>query len=535
MTAFRNVALLIFFSTSLGVSLVALDRTFRLQGEIVDDQSGKPLEARICVQNSHGETLEIEGAHSHVEYLGKRWCYVDGRFSIGTPLGGLKVEIRRGFETLPLATTIEPSSDDVIRKTFRLRRWVNMVDKGFLNGDIHAHTPLPAEAQLQMRAEDLNALTLLAGEGNRQTPFFTGKLDSNSTPRREIRVTQEVRDWQMGHLTLLNLVRMIPDYPEVGGVLESWVRPHWLMSHAIEKTHEQGGLVALSHFSNLPGAESPVNIALGLVDILELMTYDDPTQLPSHWGPWKNSGMSQAEFTVMRGIDLYYQYLNAGFRLPIASGTDKMDIDIPLGSNRTYVPTGTGMRYSDWLNGIKAGRGFITNGPILEFEIDGRTPGEAVEFDSPRTVKARVVARSILPFATLEIVQNGEVVGHKTIFVRDNPPKDGVYSMEVGADIRLERSCWVGARVADDPDNKNRILPRGLSVFAHTNPVYFYRNGAKVREEASVRYLEKYVRGTIHWFEEKPPFANPADRDEALERAKKALAVYRSLLADSAQ
>jgi hypothetical protein len=93
----------------------------------------------------------------------------------------------------------------------------------------------------------------------------------------------------------------------------------------------------------------------------------------------------------------------------------------------------------------------------------------------------------------------------------------------------LQLSSWVAARVADDPDNKNRILPRGLSVLAHTNAVYFLVNGTQVREEASIRYLERYVRGTIHWLKTGPPFANPADRDEAIRHAEKALAFYRGL------
>ncbi len=124
---------------------------------------------------------------------------------------------------------------------------------------------------------------------------------------------------------------------------------------------------------------------------------------------------------------------------------------------------------------------------------------------------------------------NGEVVGHKTIFAQNNPPVDGVYSMELDCVIELQRSSWISARVADDPDNKNRILPRGLSVFAHTNPIYFNRGGAKVREAASILYLEKYVQGTIHWLKSNPTFVNPADREEALRRAEKALAYYRGL------
>jgi len=503
----------------------------RLAVAIVDDRDGKPLAARVRITDAFGRAVEIDGDHDHVESLGVRWCYADGSLALRVPEGGATIRVWRGLETRPVEEHVAVAGDRSATRTIRLRRWVDTRREGWVSGDIHAHVPPPERAHVQMRAEDLNAVTLLAGELGHLTPRFTGRLDPVSTPGAEVMVAQEVRDWQMGHLTLLDLKTMVPGYPEVGGVLEDWVRPHWLMAHAMQAAHAQGGIVFWSHFCNLPGAESPIGVASGLVDGLELLTYDDPTHLPSHWGPWKNSGMTQAEFTTMRSMDLYYQYLNSGFQLPIAAGTDKMDADIPLGSNRTYTPTAAGHQdYATWIAGVKAGSGFITNGPILRFEVDGHLPGDRVAFDAPRTVTARATAQSILPFATAEIVQNGEVIGHKTVFVKDNPPVDGVYSMQVECRVVLDRSAWLAARVADDPDNKNRVLPRGLSVFAHTNPVYFLRGGARVREEASIRYLEKYVRGTLHWLDTRPPFAEPADRDEAVTRARQALAVYRGLL-----
>jgi len=84
-------------------------------------------------------------------------------------------------------------------------------------------------------------------------------------------------------------------------------------------------------------------------------------------------------------------------------------------------------------------------------------------------VKARVTARSILRFSQLDIMMNGRIVGHKitpvTVFHGD-PPKDGIWSMEVETEIDLTQSSWLAARVIDHPDLKNRILPRDLSVFA---------------------------------------------------------------------
>lgn len=143
--------------------------------------------------------------------------------------------------------------------------------------------------------------------------------------------------------------------------------------------------------------------------------------------------------------------------------------------------------------------------------------------------QAHVTARSILPFTTLEIIVNGQTVAHKTVSVQKNPPVDGLYSMQVEARVELSCSSWVAARVAEHPDLRNRILPRGLSVFAHTAPIYFLQNGRKVREEASIAYLRKYVHGVLHWLDTNPPFTNESDRQNARKTAEEALHVYENL------
>jgi hypothetical protein len=507
----------------------------RLEARVVDDASGEPLAARVAVTNTDGKFVEVEGRHEHVLYLGKRWCYVDGSFALTIPEGPVQVEIRRGFETRPLSAKVAGNaSGKSIQRTFRLRRWIDMRSKGYANGDIHAHLPVPKEAHPQMRAEDLNALTLLYLPDT-ENPWainkcFTGRLDANSTPGCEIYVGQEVQDWQMGHLNMMGLTKLVPGYPRAGGTLEYWTsRPNWDLMRALRGVREQNGTVFWPHMSSLPGAECPIALALGLLDGIELITWNDPTQLPNHWSPWLNSGMSQAEFPVLRGVDLYYQYLNAGFRAPIAAGTDKFAEEIPLGSNRVYAKVQGPATYTSWLAAVKAGKGFVTNGPILEFEAGSPEPGDMIEFHGTRRIKARVTARSILPFTTLEIVLNGDPVGHKALPIPKNTPKDGVYSMTVEATIELTHSSWLAARVVDHPDLRNRILPRDVSVFAHTDPVYFLQDGRKVREEASIVYLRKYVKGVLHWLNTNPRFANDEDRREARRAAEEALRFYEGL------
>jgi hypothetical protein len=239
--------------------------------------------------------------------------------------------------------------------------------------------------------------------------------------------------------------------------------------------------------------------------------------------------MAQAEFPIMCSMNLYYQFLNAGFRLPIGAGTDKFGEEIPLGSNRTFARVNEPADYAGWLAAVKAGRSFVSNGPILEFDAEGHSSGDVVSFTGTKVVNARVTAHSILPFTTLEIVLNGETIGHKTMPVYSNAPVDGVYSMKVEATATLTRSGWLAARIVDNPDLRNPILPRRVSVFAHTGPVYFLHGGKNVREEASVVYLRKYVQGVLHWLDTNPPFFNKADSLNAKRDAQAALRFYQAL------
>jgi hypothetical protein len=206
-----------------------------------------------------------------------------------------------------------------------------------------------------------------------------------------------------------------------------------------------------------------------------------------------------------------------------------MGDNIPVGSNRLYARFVKDPDYEGWLAGLKAGNGFVTNGPMLTFEVDSHTPGEVIQFAGRRRVRARATARSILPFGSLEIVVNGETVASRDIPNRNRPEPNGLYALEVEATFDLDRSSWIAARVADDPDSQSRILPRGLTVFAHTNPIYFLQSGAKVRDLSSVRYLQKYLKGTIHWLNTGARFGSSAEKEEALRLAEQARHLYAEL------
>ena len=311
----------------------------------------------------------------------------------------LVIELRRGLETLPLKAEVDLTQHGSEALTFRLRRWMDMRELGYRERRYPRSSSVAIRRRIcRCEAEDLNVLNLLVSDFTNDREKFTGKLDPVSTPGHAVFVGQESRDWQHGHVILLGINRIVEPFEPFGGTFQGRNEPNLVMARILREARGQGGVTTWAHFCNLPGAESPIDIALGLVDAVDLITYDDPTQLPSHWGPWKNSGMSQAEFTVMRSMDLYYLYLNSGFQLPIAAGTDKMGDDIPVGSNRLYARPVGEPNYAGWLAGLKAGNGFVTNGPMLTFDVDGHTSGDVVPFTGRRKVRARATARSILAF-----------------------------------------------------------------------------------------------------------------------------------------
>ncbi len=93
-------------------------------------------------------------------------------------------------------------------------------------------------------------------------------------------------------------------------------------------------------------------------------------------------------------------------------------------------------------------------------------------------------------------------------------------------DVKLSESAWIAGRVTSQ--NTPGILPRNLTVFAHSNPVYFLQNEKSVHVEKSVEYLKTYQKAVRNWIELFSNFGSEAEKDEAsmyLEEAERALII----------
>jgi hypothetical protein len=388
-----------------------------------------------------------------------RAFFVRGDFEIDLPPGDYRVLASKGPEYLPVDQRLTINGDTDTPHTIRLKRWTDMSSSGWHSGDCHIHYKrLDAAAEERLRlwaqAEDLRMGNILRMGDARET-FFPqrawGKKGRANWPGLSLVPGQEdPRTGVVGHTISLNLprpVRFEPSYYHYGKVFE--------------EVRRIGGLAGYAHVHDgnfLVDRDMSVSIARGKVDFVEI-----------------------CEFGKI-GVDLYYEFLNLGFRLTAAAGSDVpwgARIGATVGDSRVYAYTGRPFDPDEWFDALKNGRTFVTVGPMLDFTVDGRLPGVQLKRDQGDRLKIRATARvgdPLIPFETLEVVVNGEVIR-----AASRTADQSALEFEVP----LTHGLWIAARTTSED-----------RIGAHTTPVYVAVGNDRHWDRDQVAALaEKRLRG----------------------------------------
>src|SRR5262249_26331056 len=136
------------------------------------------------------------------------------------------------------------------------------------------------------------------------------------------------------------------------------------------------------------------------------------------------------------------------------------------GSPRVYVKVDGPLTYAGWIDGLRAGRSFATNGPLLELTVDGKGLGETLELRSAGEGKGKAWASSQYPLTRVELVHNGKVIASET------PAKDAL-TTELAKSVKIDKSGWIGLRALGPPPSDTR----GDRVAAHSSPIYVMVGG----------------------------------------------------------
>jgi hypothetical protein len=182
----------------------------------------------------------------------------------------------------------------------------------------------------------------------------------------------------------------------------------------------------------------------------------------------------------------WYEILNAGFRVAPTAGTDYPCIASYPGRERFYTKVEGPLTYAAWIDGIRRGRTFVTNGPMLEFRVADKEIGEEVVAERPGsvTVGGRVLFdRKHDIVQKLELIENGQVIGSFPLLGEASE-----ISFRVPYEIR--ENSWLALRARGGKrDEGSGFSGRSL---AHSAPVYVtLRNAPPLSQSPLAKSLAK--------------------------------------------
>lgn len=175
---------------------------------------------------------------------------------------------------------------------------------------------------------------------------------------------------------------------------------------------------------------------------------------------------------IESGFRVYYSLLNCGFRMSVTAGTASGVHPVPLGFGRVYVQLDGKLTVKNWLASLKAGRSFVTTGPMLFARVNEKAVGGTIQLEEPGSVRVTGAAESAVPLDRIEIVVNGEV--KTTVEPANLQTKGGGYLSKYDEKITLDESSWIAVRTFEKRADK-RVR------FAHTNPIHVEVAGRPLR------------------------------------------------------
>ncbi|MEX0645112.1 MAG: CehA/McbA family metallohydrolase [Parvularculaceae bacterium] len=491
------------------------------------DASGAAIPARVSVRAGDGRDYAPDGAMIHADdYVDAarggaetHYFHADGTATLSLPAVTAEVAIWRGLETEPERQSVEIAADKTTGVTVSLKPIADNAFANWQSGDVHVHMNYgghyrmtPERLASQAAAEDLDLVFNLIVNKEQRIPDIG---EFSPTPQRiggvVIAQSQEFHTSVWGHLGLLGLDDhlLISDY---AGYPKTGAHSLYPDNAAVaDLAHAQGALVGYVHPYDPPAPDPeadaplkhslPVDVALGKVDYVEVVGFSDHRTTFEVWS----------------------KLLNCGFRLPAAGGSDTManyaSLRGPVGLDRTYVdlgpnpPEDAAAFSRAWLDGLKVGQSFATNGPLLSLEVEGRGPGGEIKLaKGAHKAKVQVRMASIAAVDALEIVVNGKIAA--TI-----PLKEEGRAAEYAGEIELSASGWIALRASSEKSSPEVF---DLYPFAVTSPIYVTVGGKPARSREDADYFIAWIDRIAEFAKASEDYNTPAEKNAVLDHIARA-------------
>jgi putative membrane-bound dehydrogenase-like protein len=493
----------------------------KLELTVRDQRTGKPTPCRINVVGPDGNFYQppaddlspfaLTGDWPKVgranrsgkgpfRYWG-HFFYSRGNTTVEVPAGKVRIEIWKGIEFSPQTQTLDAIAGTTHKAEFTLAPAVALSDLGYYSGDPHLHLPRRSETDDELildllEAEDVRFGSILAY--NEPAGPYLGVMDRMDNPQergtgeRSIRRRgpyqiisgQEYRSGTYGHLNLYGLGELVLANQQVNA-------NNWPIFGEVGRGAQAAGGFAITAHGGYSQAIY-ADFVQGNVNAIELL-----------------------QFGIYRGIALedWYRILNIGYRFPCVGASDYPACR-KFGDCLTYIHRAETPAFSDWYSAAAEGHSFVTTGPLLLLEVDGKKPGEIVRDDSQSrmNVTARIRVRSeVAPVTHVQLVARGQVVREWQI------PQDQQQHrwVELQQMVPVDRSSWIAARAY------SRSTLKEPDAEAHTNPVYVHLQGRASYDRKSLDALIQKIDGQLKIHEGR----QFAERDQVVEYFRRSRAM----------
>ncbi|MBV8514523.1 MAG: CehA/McbA family metallohydrolase [Acidobacteria bacterium] len=460
-----------------------------------------------------------------------------GAASIEVPKGKIHIEVMKGFEFGFEKKDVEVGAGAVAHVTVKLKAIGSDTSKSanerWVSSDLHVHMNYggeyrntPEHLALQAEAENLGIVNNLIVNKEQRIPdiaYSERQVDRASNERAMVVHGQEFHTTQWGHLGLLNIRDgiLLPGYAGYPGTAATSLLP--MDADVADMAHARGALVGVAHpFDEDPATvprtqedtpeELAADVALGKLDYLEVVGFNDYRATARVW----------------------YRLLDLGFRIPAGAGTDAManfaSLRGPVGMDRVYarVPAGA-MKIESFLDTLKSGKTFATNGPLLDFSLGNEQIGGEVKLNGAKNATFSASLRSIVPLDHWELVcygANAASGSNGPYFVQElkmNASRDGG---EAHGDVAIERSGWCLVRASSD---KSEYPILDNYVYATTSPIYVTVDGKKPTSREDAEYFVAWMDRTRAMASRYAYWNSAAEKEFALKKLGEAKKIYEGL------
>ncbi len=486
----------------------------------INGGNGNPTPARVQIRASDGRDYAPAGSLIHADDfrdpekgVETHYFHTGGDDQIVLPPGAAEIRVWRGLSSMPVAKTIE-----IKRGDNDVQIDLNEFGDEFAewkSGDVHVHMNYGGAYRVnaaglakQADAEALDlAFNLIVNKEQRIPDIaeFSPTPARYGDSRAVIAQAQEFHTSIWGHMGLIGLDDhiLITDYV---GYPKTAVASLYPDNATVAKlARKQNALVGYVHPYDPPAPDPnaegrfshalPADVALGLVDYLEVVGFSDHRITEAVW----------------------HRLLNCGFRIAAAGGTDAMtnyaSLRGPIGLDRTYVnlgrdaPEDPDLFTRAWLDGLKAGKSFATNSALLSLSIEGRGPGEEIRLKrGSHKLKFTAQMQSIARIKALDLIVNGEVI-------QSLPLSNDGKSARAEGEIAIERSGWVSLRASSDDASPDMF---DLYPYAVTSPVYFVVGGKAARSAADADYFIAWIDRLIDHARRSDAFNTQEERERVV-------------------